>query len=385
MDDLQLLLAGVAGNVEGVGAVVDHVHALPKQLVDHPADGLLVAGDGAGGNNYTVPGAHVDLPVLGKGHAVQCAHFLPLAASGHNDLLLQGQGLDLVDVHHRVLGQVHVAQLRGYLHDVLHAAAGDGHLPPAGGGRVDDLLDTVDVGGKGGDDDPLLAAVEEPVEGLAHDGLAHGIPGPLHVSGVRQQGQDPLLPQLAEAAQINHVPINGGGVNLEVAGVDEHAHAGVDGESHGVSDGVVDVDELHVELAHLDHFAGLHGDQFGLLEEAVLLQLQLDEPRRQPGAVYRHVYLPEDIGDGPDMVLVAVGDEKAADAVPVFYQIRHIGNHQVDAVHVPVGEAHAAVHHDDLAAVLIDGHVLADLVQTAKGNDFHFFCQNFLLLFVQLP
>ena len=85
------------------------------------------------------------------------------------------------------------------------------------------------------------------------------------------------------------------------------------------------------------------------------------------------------------MVLVAVGDEKAADAVPVFYQIRHVGNHQVDAVHVPVREAHAAVHHDDLAAVLIDGHVLADLVQTAKGNDFHFFCQNFLLLFVQLP
>ena len=36
------------------------------------------------------------------------------------------------------------------------------------------------------------------------------------------------------------------------------------------------------------------------------------------------------------------------------------------------GEGHAAVHHDDLAAVLIGGHVLADLIETAQGDDFQF-------------
>jgi len=41
-----------------------------------------------------------------------------------------------------------------------------------------------------------------------------------------------------------------------------------------------------------------------------------------------------------------------------------------------IREAHAAVDDDDLAAVLIDGHVLADLVETAKRNDFQFFCHN---------
>ena len=50
-----------------------------------------------------------------------------------------------------------------------------------------------------------------------------------------------------------------------------HGHVGTDGKGHGVGDGVVDVDELHIELAHLHHLTGLHGDELGALEKAVLL------------------------------------------------------------------------------------------------------------------
>ena len=239
----------------------------------------------------------------------------------------------------------------------------------------------VDVGGKGGDDDALLAAGEEAVEGLAHNALAHGVAGALDVGRVGQEGEDPLLPQLPEAAQVNDVAVDGGGVDLEVAGVDDDAHAGVDGEGHGVGDGVVDVDELHVELAHPDHLPGLHGDELGLLEKAVLLQLQLDEPRREPGAVYGHVHLAQDVGDGPDMVLMSVGDKQSPDTALVLDEICGVGDDQINAVHVPIREAHAAVHHDDLSAVLVDGHILADLVEAAKRDDFHFFCQDFALLF----
>ena len=81
------------------------------------------------------------------------------------------------------------------------------------------------------------------------------------------------------------------------------------------------------------------------------------------------------------MVLVSVGDEQSPDAVLVLDEVRHIGDHQVNAVHILVGEAHAAVDDDDLAAVLIDGHVLADLVEPSQGDDLHFFCQNGSLLF----
>ena len=106
----------------------------------------------------------------------------------------------------------------------------------------------------------------------------------------------------------------------------------------------------------------------------MLLQLQLDEPGGEAGAVDGHVDLLEDVGNGTDVVLVAVGDEQAPQAAVVLHEIADVGDDAVDAVHVVAGEGHAAVHHDDLAAVLIGGHVLADLIETAQRDDFQFFC-----------
>ena len=95
VDDLQLLLAGVAGHVEHVGPIIDHLDALAEQLVDDPGHRHLVAGDGAGGDDDLVPGADLHLLVLREGHAVQGAHLLALGAGGDDDLLVLGQALDL--------------------------------------------------------------------------------------------------------------------------------------------------------------------------------------------------------------------------------------------------------------------------------------------------
>ncbi len=57
------------------------------------------------------------------------------------------------------------------------------------------------------------------------------------------------------------------------------------------------------------------------------------------------------------MVLVSVGEKDAPDLVLVFDEVGEVGDHHVHTVHVVVREAHACVHHDDVAAVLIGGHV----------------------------
>ena len=380
MDDLQLLLAGVAGHVKHVGPIIDHLDALAEQLVDDPGHRHLVAGDGAGGDDDLVPGADLHLLVLREGHAVQGAHLLALGTGGDDDLLVLGQALDPVDVHQGVLGHLHIAQLCGDLHDIFHGPARDGHLPAEGRGGIQHLLDPVDVGGEGGDDDPVLASLELALEGGAHRLFRGGKARTLHIGGVRQQCQDALLPQLAEAGKVDDLPVDGGGVDLEVAGVDHGAHAGVDGEGHGVGDGVVHMDELHLELSGLHRLPGLHGHKLRAVQQAVLLELQPDQPGGEAGAVNGQVDLLEDIGDGPDVVLVAVGDEQAPQTGLVLHQIRHVRYHAVDAVHIVAGEGHAAVHHDDLAAVLIGGHVLADLIETAQGDDFQFFCHRSMIL-----
>ena len=54
VDDLQLLLAGVAGDVQALELVIDDLCALAVELIDDLADGFFVAGDGGGGDDDAV-------------------------------------------------------------------------------------------------------------------------------------------------------------------------------------------------------------------------------------------------------------------------------------------------------------------------------------------
>ena len=273
VDDLELLLARMARNVQHVRAVVDDLNALAEELVDDTRDGVLVAGDGARRDDDAVAGADLDLLVLGERHAVQGGHLLALRAGGDDDLLFQRHRLDLVDVDHGVFRRLHVAEVHGDFCHVFHAAARDGDLAPALRRGVHDLLDAVDVGGERRDDDALFAALEQAVKGPAHRALAHRIAWALDVRRIREQRQNALLAELAEAGKVDDLAVDGRRIDLEVARVDNGAKSCVDGKRDRVRDGVVHVDELHAELAGLDGHAAFHRDDLRRFEKAVLFEL----------------------------------------------------------------------------------------------------------------
>ena len=145
MDDFQLLAAGVAGNVQALQPVVDHICALAVELIDDAGDGFFIAGDGGGRDDHVVARLDLHLPVAGKGHAVQGGHILALRAGGNDDEFVLWHGLDLVDVHQRALRDGEIAQLRGDLEDVLHAAPGDGDLAAVAVGDGQHRLDPVHI------------------------------------------------------------------------------------------------------------------------------------------------------------------------------------------------------------------------------------------------
>ena len=60
---------------------------------------------------------------------------------------------------------------------------------------------------------------------------------------------------------------------------------------------------------------------------------------------------------------------KASTSSLALEQPADVGEHEVDAEHVVARELDAAVEHDDLAAVLDGGHVLADLAEAPEGDD----------------
>ena len=88
------------------------------------------------------------------------------------------------------------------------------------------------------------------------------------------------------------------------------------------------------------------------------------------------------IGQRANVVLMAVGDEKATHFVGVFDQISHIGNDQVHAVHFIFREAQTAVDYDHILPIFQDGHILTDLIEAPQGDNFQFFSQNITTPFV---
>ena len=69
------------------------------------------------------------------------------------------------------------------------------------------------------------------------------------------------------------------------------------------------------------------------------------------------------------MVLVRVGEEDALDPVGVLAQVREVGEDEVDAGHVGVGEHDPAVDDEDAVVDLEAEAVPADLPEPAEEDD----------------
>ena len=77
----------------------------------------------------------------------------------------------------------------------------------------------------------------------------------------------------------------------------------------------------------------------------------------------------QQVRDGADVVLVAVREHDADDVVEAVADRAEVGQDQVDAGLVLLGEEHAAVDDEDLAVDLEHGHVATDLAEATDGDD----------------
>src|SRR5258708_34226618 len=81
----------MGGDVDEVGAVGNDFDALRDQAVDDGADGLLVAGNGAGGKNYTVALVQRHLRMIVIGDARQRRARFALASRTQRQHLVRGK------------------------------------------------------------------------------------------------------------------------------------------------------------------------------------------------------------------------------------------------------------------------------------------------------
>ena len=114
---------------------------------------------------------------------------------------------------------------------------------------------------------------------------------------------------------------------------------------------------------------GSSGEQ-RVVVELVLLDLVAEQAAGEGAGVDRHAReLGQHVRQAADVVLVGVGDEEGPDVGAVLLEVGDVGDDEVDAEHLLVGEHEPAVDDDDVVAVLEHVHVLADLAHPAERDD----------------
>ena len=73
------------------------------------------------------------------------------------------------------------------------------------------------------------------------------------------------------------------------------------------------------------------------------------------------------------MILVAVGEDQAANVLGVLLQVGEIGRHDIDAEQFGIGEHHAGIDDENIVAVADRHAVHPEFAESAQGNDLEFF------------
>ena len=361
----------MAGGVHVDDARVHHLCAGAQQTVDDTAHVHLVSGDRMAGQNHGVLLADLHPFVVATGEKSKRRHRFALGSGGDDAHLLGRIVPDLLDVDDRRIGQLDETEVAGHAHVVLHGASHGGHDATVGDCGFGDLLHAVDVTGKGRSDDPPVAVFgEQRPQDRTHFRLARGVALLLGVGAVgKKQTNATVVGEGAEPRQVRAATVDRSEVDLEVSRVQHHALRRVQRDRVGVRDRVGDRNELDVERSDATDLAVVHHDEVGLAEQSRLFDAVARETERDCRAEDGERQFAQQELQSTDVVLVAVGGDAPDDPIGVLAQPREIREHEIDAVHVGVGEHEAAVDEHHLV-VLLDGHaVAADLAEAAEKVD----------------
>ena len=366
---LDLLRVAVPGGVHRCVAGRYDVAADVVEAVDRLVHGALVAGDRRGREDDRVAALQLHLGMVAIGHPAQCRQRLALRAGRDDHDALVGEVVDLARADEQPVGHLDVAQRAADADVLAHRASHQRDLAIERIGRVEDLLNAMDVGGEARHHDAPLTAREDLLQVGAHYRLRRREAVAIHVRGVPAQQQHALAAELGQARDVSRRPVDGRLVELVVPGDQHRAQVGAQGDGAGVGDRVGHVHELQRERPELEGLPRIDLVELDVAQ-LVLVELRARHRHRQRAAEDRRevavAELAQDPGQRAQMVLVPVGDHDRLDVLGTFAHVGEVGQHEVDADHLGCGEAQPNVDDDDPPVELDDRHVLADLSQPAE-------------------
>ncbi len=162
-------------------------------------------------------------------------------------------------------------------------------------------------------------------------------------------------------------------IDLEVAGMNNHAHRRLDGQRHAIHQRVRHADGFNGERPNGEFHLGLHLDQLDLIRKLVLFQLVVHVGQRELGAVHGNLQLVQDPRQAADVVLVPVRQHNAAHMLLVLNQVGDVGHHNVDAQQFRLGKHQARVNDNNVVFPAHCQAVHAELAKPAQGDNLQLF------------
>jgi hypothetical protein len=187
---------------------------------------------------HEIPFGDDDVAMLVHRDARQGRGRLPLRAGHEEQGALRRCAHRGVRRDHDPGGETEKPEAQGDVGVELHRRARDRHLAAATLGDVDHLLEPMDVGRKGRDQDASRCGGDDPLEARPDGSLARGESGKLGVGAVGQEGQNPLFAQPREPAQVGPRAGQRIRVELEVGRVNDPPDRRLDDEHRRLRDRV---------------------------------------------------------------------------------------------------------------------------------------------------
>ena len=356
--------------MHGGDLLVEHLRACLCELVDRVVNAQLVSRHRLCRDDHRVAALDVHRGMIVVRDPRESGQRLALRPRAEDHLLMRGELLEIRRANEDVVRDVDVSEVPRDVHVLAHRAPDDAHLPPDGDRDVDRLLHPVDVRRERRDENASLAQRNDLAERLADDTLGQRDSRTLRVRRVAEHQVDTLVAQLGEPADVGLESVDRRVVELPVPRVHDASGRRLEDDGHAVGNGVRHPDEGDTErpdvsprVVRMDllELRGAH--------QAVLVQLRLDEPERQPGRPnLGDTHLTEQVRQRADVVLVAVREDHGADVGRTLAEIREVREDEIDAEVLVAREREARVDDHDRAVALDRRHVLPDLAEAAKSH-----------------
>src|SRR5215831_3745488 len=335
-------------------------------MVDHPVNALLVSGDDTRRKHHSVTAFYFGVLVVVDRGAGERRHRLALGAADKNAHLLRRVFFDLAGMNQYSLGNVQVPEIQRDFGRFRHRATYQRDFALVFASHLDGQLDAMDGRRKTRDEQAPVGAGEDLVKASPHGALAGRVTAALGVGGILQQSQHVLFfAVFGKGVQIEQAIVGGSRIDFEIAGVNQHAQRSVDGQGHAVHQAVRYLDGIDGERSQVEARARANLAQIGVVQQVVLVELVLHQGQRELGAKYRHSEFGKDPRQRANMVFVAVGKDNPAHLLAVFDEVGNVGNDDINAEKLGLGEHQSRIDHDDVIAPAHGHTVHAELAQAA--------------------